>query len=124
VIQDPIMPVSLPRHVSLPCWVLALALAPPLGGCSTAGTAGNLAPGSTLPQATAPALAPATAGVVKTADTSGNSSGQAKEKSKGFGGFGGSKAPAEQSPSLLPQIGPKVKARGADEAYQLTADEI
>jgi hypothetical protein len=33
-------------------------------------------------------------------------------------------AAANASPSLLPQIGPKVKARNADAAYQLTPEEL
>jgi hypothetical protein len=103
-------------------WPLLAAVSVGLSGCGSASTASNLAPATLSPGPSAAAP------LVKVAETpTVTADDKAKEKSKGFGGFGGSKtkAPEESlTTRLLPQIGPKVKARAPGEAYQLTADEL
>jgi hypothetical protein len=100
-------------------WLPVAAVAILLGGCGVTGTTATL---------NAPDGGVANPAVVRVADpgvvTAAPENAKARENGQGLGGFGGAKKQPAQPASLLPQIGPKVAARGADEAYQLTPDEL
>jgi hypothetical protein len=97
--------------------LVCAGLAAALGGCASNSGALSVTDGGAT-----------NAAIVKVADpvvsvTPGIETAKAKGHDQGIGGFGGKK-PSSEPVSLMPQIGPKVAARGANEAYQLTADEL
>ena len=117
------MPMRLPptshTHFAMVPLLCAAAL---LGGCVATGTASTLAPSEATPSLVTVSDPAVAAAPVKTAVE------PATPKVKGASGFGSSpkattKA-AAQPASLMPQIGPKVQARDANAAYQLSADEL